>query len=157
MKRRYKPGDWFRVPLGAGRAAIGIIAFADRSRLAGYFFGFAGDPAHDAFRSLRSEHALLNAHFGGAPIEDRRWPLIATSLPFDESRWPRPPLRSGFATAEQIEALLLGAMAGTSSQPPLHVREVRSRLGGRLGELPAGTRVQLREPKIGRASCRERV
>jgi hypothetical protein len=91
VKRRYKAGDWIRVPLGGAHDAVGIIASACRSRLFGYFFAIEADraPTHEQLRSLKAEdaQALL---FGGAPIEQARWTVIARSLAFEQASWPFP-------------------------------------------------------------------
>lgn len=96
MKRRYKAGDWFRVPLGAERDAVGIIARACQSRLFGYFFPVeaAHEMRADELRALRPRDAIASALFGGAGLEDARWRLIATSLPFDPQAWPFPQFAS---------------------------------------------------------------
>jgi hypothetical protein len=96
MKRPYKEGDWFRIPLDSACDAVGLIARACRSRLFGYFFAVPADatPSHDELRSLRLQDAATCALFGGAAIEDARWPLIATSLRFDREAWPFPQFAS---------------------------------------------------------------
>lgn len=92
MKRRYKAGDWLRVTLGGEYDALGIIARACRSRLFGYFFAVPSShrPGHDDLRRLRAENALCAMLFGGAAIEDARWPMVARSLAFDPQVWPFP-------------------------------------------------------------------
>lgn len=92
MKRRYKAGDWIRVPLGGDRDAVALIARACRSRLFGYFFPVPSTraPSHDELRALTAEGAVAALLFGGAAIEQARWPVIATSLAFDPDRWPFP-------------------------------------------------------------------
>ena len=39
---------------------------------------------------LRAPDAAAAALFGGAPIEDARWKIVATSVPFDRGEWPFP-------------------------------------------------------------------
>lgn len=92
MKRRYKPGDWFRVPLGAACDAIGVITHACRSRLFVYFFAAPvdRDPSFEELKALRPQHAKARFLVGGAPIESLRWPVLATSVPFDAALWPFP-------------------------------------------------------------------
>ena len=92
MKRRYKEGDWIRIPLDASYDAVGVIARACRSRLFGYFFGVPSEhtPSHDELKRLRAEDAAACSMFGGAPLEDARWEIVATSVPFDRSAWPFP-------------------------------------------------------------------
>jgi hypothetical protein len=92
MKRRYKKGDWLRVPLGGGYDALGIIARMCRSRLFGYFFAVPSSqrPTHDELLARKPQDALVALLFGAAPLEDARWELIATSLRFDEQAWPLP-------------------------------------------------------------------
>lgn len=92
MKRRYKAGDWFAVPLDVNAQALGIITHACRSRLFGYFFAaHAGRRySHDDLKALRPEDACARMLFGGAPIEELRWPLVAASLHLNEARWALP-------------------------------------------------------------------
>ena len=96
MKRPYKIGDWFRIPLGGEHDALGIITHACRSRLFGYFFAIdaAHTPAFDELKTLRAGDAAACALFGGAGLEEARWSVVATSLPFDSSRWPFPQFAS---------------------------------------------------------------
>lgn len=92
MKRKYKEGDWIRISLDASYDAIGIIARACRSRLFGYFFAVpAGEmPPHEDLKRLRAQDAVSCALFGGAPLEDARWQIVATSVAFDRDAWPFP-------------------------------------------------------------------
>lgn len=96
MKRRYKPGDWLRVPLGGEHDAIGIIARMCRSRLFGYFFAVPAsyEPSHGDLRMRKVQDAVAVLLFGGAAIEEARWDLIATSLAFDPAAWPFPAFAS---------------------------------------------------------------
>lgn len=102
MKRRYKAGDWIRVPLGGDRDAVAVIARACRSRLFGYFFPVPSShaPSHDELRAFTAGSAIAALLFGGAPIEQVRWPVIATSLAFDPQRWPFPDFASRGAFGE---------------------------------------------------------
>jgi hypothetical protein len=92
VKRRYKAGDWIRVPLSGDRDAVAVLARACRSRLFGYFFAVPAGRAlsHDELRAFRAGDALAAMLFGGTPIEQARWPVIATSLAFDQQAWPFP-------------------------------------------------------------------
>lgn len=96
MKRRYKAGDWLRVPLGGERDALVVITRACRSRLFGYFFAYpaAQSPTQDELRAFTHAQALVSMLFGGAPIERGRWQMLATSLAFDEHAWPFPQFSS---------------------------------------------------------------
>jgi hypothetical protein len=96
VKRRYKEGDWLRIPLDAQHDAFGVIARACRSRLFGYFFALPADstPTHDQLKALRSTDAVACSLFGGAALEDSRWNVIATSVPFDREAWPFPQFAS---------------------------------------------------------------
>lgn len=96
MKRRYKEGDWIRIPLDASYDAVGVIARACRSRLFGYFFGVPSEyaPSHDDLKRLRAADAAACSLFGGAPLEDARWEIVATSVPFDRGAWPFPQFAS---------------------------------------------------------------
>jgi hypothetical protein len=92
VKRRYKIGDWFRVPLPGAHDAVGIITHACRSRLFGYFFSVAAThvPAFDEVKRWHASDAVACALFGGAGLEEARWSSIATSLAFDPTAWPFP-------------------------------------------------------------------
>ncbi len=96
MKRIYKIGDWFRVPLLGAHDALGIITHACRSRLFGYFFPVdaARTPSFHELKALRADDAVACALFGGAGLEQARWTLVATSLPFDSTAWPFPQFAS---------------------------------------------------------------
>lgn len=96
MKRRYKKGDWIRVPLGGERDALGVLARACQSRLFGYFFAVPAShrPTNDELRALRPQDAVAMLLFGGAPIEQARWEMVATSLAFDPQSWPFPDFSS---------------------------------------------------------------
>jgi hypothetical protein len=120
MKRRYKEGDWFRVPLSGTHDAVGVIARACRSRLFAYFFAVPARTAlsHDMLRKFHATQAALCALFGGAPLEDLRWPLIATSLHFDRTAWPFPEfgLRGAFARTWRIVAYDASTMQAARSE-----------------------------------------
>lgn len=92
MKRRYKEGDWIRIPLDGSQDALGIIARGCRSRLFGYFFAVSAEhvPSHEELKTLSAADAAACALFGGAPLEDARWRIVATSVPFDRGAWPFP-------------------------------------------------------------------
>jgi hypothetical protein len=96
MKRQYKIGDWFCVPLSGEHDAIGIITHACRSRLFGYFFPVdAGRvPSFEELKRLRASDSVACALFGGAGLEQARWTPLATSLPFDPAAWPFPQFAS---------------------------------------------------------------
>lgn len=155
MKRRYKAGDWIRVPLGGTHDAVGIIARACRSRLFGYFFAIPHShvPSQDELRGLRAENALAAVLFGGAPIESARWPMLATSLAFDPQAWPFPTFvsRGAFgrtwvrvrydpATMQVIERTAIDAAqaAGLTDAKFAETHEVEALLRARIGgEQPA--------------------
>lgn len=102
MKRRYKAGDWLRVPLGGEFDALALIARACRSRLFGYFFAVPAShvPSHGDLRALRPDGAIAALLFGGEAIERARWPLVATSLAYDPAAWPFPVFGSRGAFGE---------------------------------------------------------
>ncbi|HEV3154801.1 MAG TPA: Imm26 family immunity protein [Candidatus Baltobacteraceae bacterium] len=150
MKRRYKQGDWFRVPLGGEHDAIGIITRADRSRLHGYFFAVNSSfvPAHEHLRELRSADAVLTTYFGGTGLEEQRWPIIATSLTLDETRWPAPPPADGrYATPIRVERMLRAVLRGEEPETPLAVYEARPPIDTvALHTIQHGGRVQFSRP-----------
>lgn len=91
VKRRYKAGDWFVVPLPSGRAATGIIARASASRLFGYLF--AGVVPRERLAGLTPQEAIFRGLISARGIEDNRWRVVATSLRFDAQLWDVPSLR----------------------------------------------------------------
>ncbi|MGZ3540252.1 MAG: Imm26 family immunity protein [Vulcanimicrobiaceae bacterium] len=139
MKRRYREGDWFAVPLGSGREVVGVIARQDRSRLFGYFFALGAEaPVRARLEALQPSDALWRGCFLGDGLEDRRWRVIAKTLAWNAERWPLPPsLANGveavpaarFEPASLIETRLRGTTDAFS------VREIRSPLD--VTELPA--------------------
>jgi hypothetical protein len=104
VKRRYKPGHWIRVPLGGEYDAVGILARACRSRLFGYFFSVPANReiTHDEMRALKAEDALCALLFGDSALEQARWEIIATSLPFDPQAWPFPDFAARGAFGESF-------------------------------------------------------
>lgn len=91
MKRAYAAGDWFAIPLGAGRYAPGIVARQAGSRLFGYLFApRAGMPDTRELHALRGVDALWCGLFAATAIEDARWPLLGRASAFDPAEWPFP-------------------------------------------------------------------
>jgi hypothetical protein len=78
--------------LGGKHDALGLLARACQSRLLGYFFAVPAPhrPTHEELRALRAPDAIAVVLFGGAPIEQARWQIVATSLAFDPDAWPFP-------------------------------------------------------------------
>ncbi|HZZ64158.1 MAG TPA: hypothetical protein VFE17_01545 [Candidatus Baltobacteraceae bacterium] len=120
MKRRYKPGDWLRIPLGAEFDALAIITHGVRSRLFGYFFPVACGtrPSHADLVRLGPQDAVMCALFGGAALEEARWALVAASLHLRAERWPFPDfcLRGAFGRTWQRVTYDTSTMAVQSSQ-----------------------------------------
>lgn len=134
MKRRYKNGDWFRVPLGGEHDAVGVIARMCRSRLFGYFFPVEAGRhlGADDLKALRAQGAVACALFGGAGIEEARWRVIATSLPFDPTAWPVPPFasrgvfgRTWSAIAYDPETMSIASRAAITSEQAAHLPDAR--------------------------------
>jgi hypothetical protein len=96
VKRRYKKGDWLRIPLGGDYDALGVLTRACRSRLFGYFFAVPAShrPTSEELRALRPQDAVAALLFGGAAIEQARWEIVATSLAFNPHDWPFPDFSS---------------------------------------------------------------
>ena len=121
LKRRYKEGDWLRIPLDSHVDALGILARACRSRLFGYFFAIrAGHvPSHDELKLLRHEKAAACSLFGGAPLEELRWSMVATAVPFDREAWPFPHFgsRGAFGRTWTRHAYDPGTMQAVRSEP----------------------------------------
>jgi hypothetical protein len=127
VKRPYREGDWFAVPLGDGRFAAGIVTHGTRNAVRGSFFG----PAHDAtpslgdFSELLPHDALFSERFWDRAIVEQRWPLIGHRAGFVRSHWPGG--RSPAARPELVERRLAALAGGEPFEPPRSsVRAVRS-------------------------------
>lgn len=105
MKRRYKAGDWLRIPLTAEVDVLAIITHGVRARLFGYFFPVPSGsrPTHDDLLRLRARDALMCALFGGAALDEARWTPVAVSLHVRPEQWPFPDfaLRGAFGRTWQ--------------------------------------------------------
>ncbi|HTA39862.1 MAG TPA: Imm26 family immunity protein [Candidatus Acidoferrales bacterium] len=128
MKRPYREGDWFAVPLGDGRFAAGIVTHGTRNAINGSFFGPAREttPALEELAALRPEDAVWSGRFSDRSIVEQRWPVIGHRAGFIRAQWPGG--RSKPAARPELVELRLAALGGGGTfQPPrLSVRAVRS-------------------------------
>jgi hypothetical protein len=94
-------GDWFAVPMGRDRYAVGVIARRQqrgRGAIVGYFFApfESPQPAIDTIRELHQSGALLVGLFPASCIRppgpgfSGSWPLLGRVEPWDRDEWPVP-------------------------------------------------------------------
>ena len=128
MKRPYREGDWFAIPLGDGRFAAGIVTHGTRKAIYGSFFGSAraAIPQLEELAALRPADALWSGRFSDRAIVQQRWPVIGAQPGFVRSDWgaaqPAPAAGPGL-----MERRLAALAAGTAFEPArLSVRDVRS-------------------------------
>jgi hypothetical protein len=133
VKRPYREGDWFAVPLGDGRFASGVVTRGTHKAIEGAFFSPAAEP-------------LWRGRFSDKALVQLRWPLLGRRSPG---------AREGGAAREsehvaepgEVERRLAALVAGEAYEPPrLAVCDLRPAGAHALGELGAGTRVQWRDP-----------
>lgn len=139
MKRRYKPGDWFAVPLDAVTNATGLVTHMAGTRLFAYFFESGRKRDAACARFLCSAQAL----------DDLRWPLIPAPVRADLSQFPLPDLgeRGAFGRSwwrRTLDAQTLQTRARTTSErsavhdlPPAQILTAAD-VEGRLRELLLG-------------------
>jgi hypothetical protein len=128
VKRPYREGDWFAIPLGDGRFAAGIVTHGTRRAIYGFFFGPTRDaiPQPADLVALRPADALWNGRFSDRAIVQQRWPVIGAQPGFIRSDWgaapPAPAAGPGL-----MERRLAALAAGAPFVPErLSVRDVRS-------------------------------
>jgi hypothetical protein len=128
MRRPYREGDWFAVPLGDGRFAAGIVTHGTRNAIDGSFFGLAGNvpPSLADLAALGPQDALWSGRFSDRAIVEQRWRVIGHRAGFVRSQWPGGRSKPA-AHPELVERRLAAFAAGGSFSPPrLSVRAVRS-------------------------------
>jgi hypothetical protein len=128
VKRPYREGDWFAIPLGDGRFAAGIVTHGTRKAIYGFFFGSAraAIPQVVDLAGLRPADALWSGRFSDRAIVQRRWPVIGAQPGFIRGDWgaapPAPAAGPGL-----VERRLAALAAGTAFEPArLSVRDFRS-------------------------------
>lgn len=95
MRKNYREGDWFAVPLRKGGFAAGIVARSmpdDGGVTLGYFFGpgWADVPPLPELLTLKPSDAILVRRFGDLGLIEGSWPLIGGMAEWDRSMWPIP-------------------------------------------------------------------
>ena len=151
MKRPYRLGDWFAIPLGDGRYAPGIVARGTRKAIAGFAFGtiFAGVPAPADLASLRYDRAVWHGSFSDRAIVEDRWPVIGASATFTPALWPLQP-----SYERVVSPLALERLVATGTLPVLRrtVRDLRGHIdASELASLSIDAQLQWRTP-LGRRS-----
>jgi hypothetical protein len=128
VKRPYREGDWFAIPLGDGRFAAGIVTHGTRKAIHGFFFGpaRAAVPELQDLVALRPAGALWNGRFSDRAIVQQRWPVIGAQPGFVRSDWDAAPAAPA-AGPGLMERRLAALASGTAFEPPrFSVRDLRS-------------------------------
>ncbi len=150
MKRGFREGDLFAVPLGDGRFGAGVISAGTRNVLCGHFFA----PAYGALPGGRdldgatAAQALFAARFFDEALHESRWPVLRPLPHFVRSAWPKPdgePLEARFVE-QAFAARLDGRDAARRVFAVRDLRASRSELSLGVGALSVQTRLQWREP-----------
>lgn len=151
MKRPYRPGDWFAIPLGDGRYAVGIVARGTRKAIAGYVFGdyFQGVPSQHQLAELDASRALWSGSFGDRAMVEDRWPVIGGHATFASNEWPLEP-----AYRRVFSPLVLERLVATGALPSHRrvVRDLHAEIDAdALERLPDDTQLQWRSPPSSRS------
>lgn len=157
MKRSYREGDWFAVPLGDGRVAVGIIVHVMHHLLDVACYGPASQLA-----TARDRCTVIDAHQPPAlvaRISDRglllqRWPRIYHAPHFTRAPWPQVDAATrGFLTAPMVERRLARALTDPAfDDAPRFVRDLGIEPSHELLEaLPLRTTLQWRD-RLSRAA-----
>ena len=146
MKRPYRPGDWFAIPLGDGRYAVGIVARGTRKAIAGYVFGerFEGVPSQRDLEAFDASRALWSGSFSDRAMVEDRWPVIGGHAAFVSSDWSLEP-----TYRRVLSSLVLERLVATGALPS-HRRVVRDLHAAvdaaTLERFPDDTQLQWRSP-----------
>ncbi len=94
VKKNYREGSWFAVPLEPSGFAVGLAA-RNTSRGAivlAYFFDrrYASPPALSELVDLRPEDAIKVLQVGDLGLIKGEWKLIGRIPDWDRSQWPMP-------------------------------------------------------------------
>jgi hypothetical protein len=91
MKRNYKEGTWFAVPLRKGGYGIGVVARAKRTCVLAYFFGPRREsvPQFEEIAKLTAHSAVAKLRVGDLGLINGEWPVIGHSL-LKHTDWPVP-------------------------------------------------------------------
>lgn len=134
MKRPYREGDWFGVPLGDGRFAFGLVTHGTRKAISGSFFGPDGEP-------------LWSGRFSDKALSEWRWPLLGRRRRFLRAEWPA---RRGSRADDPrtLERRLAALVRGECWEGERYaVRDLRAPLEADvLAALPAQAVLEWREP-----------
>lgn len=94
VKKNYKEGSWFAVPLEPNGYVIGLAARnAPRGAILGaYFFGKRYDcvPELSELNSLQPEDAVKILQVGDLGLINGEWTVIGRFPDWDRSKWPIP-------------------------------------------------------------------
>ncbi len=146
MKRPYRPGDWFAIPLGDGRYAAGIVARGTRKAIAGYVFGesFEGVPSLHGLAELDASRAIWSGSFSDRAMVEDRWPVLGGRASFVSSEWP---LETKYPSV--LSPLVLERLVATGALPK-HRRVVRDLHAAvdaaALARFPDDAQLQWRSP-----------
>jgi Immunity protein 26 len=148
VKRPYREGDWFAVPLGDGRFAAGIVTRGTRKAIYGSFFGPARDrPAHvDELVNSSPDAAIWSGRFSDRAIVEQRWPVLGSQPRFARGDWQS--ATAGPAVEPGLVERRLACLADAKSfqVERMAIRDLRSPIDLRhFSDLPGRVQLQWRE------------
>lgn len=90
MPLRYREGDWFAVPLGGEKFALGRIARHHRGIVFAYFFAPAFEhlPTLAETERLTADRALTQMLVSHLDLRDGAWPVLGQEEGWDPGAWP---------------------------------------------------------------------
>lgn len=114
MKRRYKPGDWFRLPLDARTDALGLVSAVRGGRVAAVFFAVPRGAEADAaaLRALDPREAAGRYVLSGEAFLGGAFVPVAQSLRLDPRFAPAAFPEDDVLGAQALRRRLLGARGG---------------------------------------------
>jgi hypothetical protein len=94
MKRTYREGTWFAIPLRKGGFGVGVVARATTKGkvILCYFFGPRRTciPGLSEVERLRPQNAIRTLRVGDLSLMRGTWPIIGQSESWKRSDWPMP-------------------------------------------------------------------
>lgn len=94
VKKNYKEGDWFAVPLEPDGFAVGLAArnHPRGSGILAYFFNkkYGSVPELSELRSFAPKDAIRILQIGDLGLITGEWKVIGRFPDWDRSRWPMP-------------------------------------------------------------------
>jgi len=94
VKKNYKEGDWFAVPLDPSGFAVGLAArnTPRGSGILAYFFGIRYDtiPLLSDLKSYTAADAIRILQIGDLGLINGEWKVIGQAPNWNRSQWPMP-------------------------------------------------------------------